>query len=119
MPTASRRLGWASGWESAILSETGTDLTASLDTRNLLSSMSSGPRFCPECGIKAVSGAKFCIDCGTSLVGGARTVAAGWRPTAAGSTTLGVFLVGGLAIWTAILSPDPPRPRRCGRGSRT
>jgi cytochrome c-type biogenesis protein CcmH/NrfG len=111
MPTASRTVGWWIGRESAILVENGMDLTPGHDTRNLLSSMSSGPRFCPECGTQALSGAKFCIECGTPLVAGApRTSAARWRPNAAGSTMLGVFLVGGLAIWTAILSPDPPRP---------
>jgi cytochrome c-type biogenesis protein CcmH/NrfG len=112
MPTAGRTVRWSGERESAILVENGTDLTPGRDPRNLLSSMSSGPRFCPECGTKALSGAKFCIDCGTPLVAGAkaRATAAGWRPTAAGSTMLSVFLVGGLAIWTAILSPDPPRP---------
>jgi hypothetical protein len=67
-------------------------------------------RFCPQCGTKAAPGAKFCIECGTALVAGARARVSGWRPTPAGSTMLGVFLVGGLAIWTAILSPAPPRP---------
>lgn len=112
MPAASRTVGRPIAPERAILCENGTDLTPDPDTRNLLSSMSSGLRFCPECGTKALSGAKFCIECGTPLLAGARTTtvaAARWRPTAAGSTTLGVFLVGGLAIWTAILSPDPPR----------
>lgn len=72
---------------------------------------STSGRFCPECGTKALATAKFCIECGTPLGAGARPRGgSAWRPSAAGSTMLGVFLVGGLAIWTAILSPDPPRP---------
>jgi cytochrome c-type biogenesis protein CcmH/NrfG len=66
--------------------------------------------FCPQCGTKAAAAAKFCIECGTPLVAGAEPRVSHWRPSAAGSTMLGVFLVGGLAIWTAILSPVPPRP---------
>jgi cytochrome c-type biogenesis protein CcmH/NrfG len=72
--------------------------------------MSSTARFCPQCGTKAAAAAKFCIECGTPLGAGAQPRVARWRPSAAGSTMLGVFLVGGLAIWTAILSPAPPPP---------
>ena len=68
-------------------------------------------RFCPQCGTAAVPKAKFCMECGTSL-DGFRPAAGpdGWRLTTSGSVALGGLLLGGLAIWTAILSPEPPRP---------
>jgi hypothetical protein len=68
-------------------------------------------RFCPECGTKALPKAKFCAECGASLTGrGLETVRGGWQPTAIGAATLGFFLIAGLAIWAAILSPAPARP---------
>jgi tetratricopeptide (TPR) repeat protein len=69
--------------------------------------MPSAVGFCPQCGTRALAGAKFCAECGTSL---GATPAPTWRLTAAGSVVLGFFLVAGLGIWTAILSPAPPRP---------
>jgi len=43
------------------------------------------------------------------LVAGARP-ASDWRLTGTGASVLGFFLVAGLAIWTGILSPAPPKP---------
>src|SRR5204863_175431 len=42
-------------------------------------------------------------------VAGARP-ASDWRVTGTGASVLGFFLIAGLAIWTGILSPAPPRP---------
>src|SRR5690242_13581454 len=71
-------------------------------------------RFCPECGTPAIANAKFCIECGTSLARGAAGTAAaapgGWQLTTAGLSVLGLFVVGGLGIWAAVLSPSPPTP---------
>jgi hypothetical protein len=67
-------------------------------------------RFCPQCGTAAVGGAKFCTQCGGALEGGgAPRAAAGWQLTALGSTALALFLGGGLAIWSFILSPAQSR----------
>jgi cytochrome c-type biogenesis protein CcmH/NrfG len=77
-------------------------------------------RFCPECGTKALAGAKFCSECGARLAGGAVAHARGessWRITGVGAGALGCFLVAGLAIWTMILSPAPPRPAPGGGGA--
>ena len=69
-------------------------------------------RFCSQCGAKSPAGGKFCSACGTSLDGDAtRAVAPGWRLTGTGAAVLGGLIIGGLAIWAMILSPDPPIPR--------
>ncbi len=77
-------------------------------------------RFCPQCGTPAVPKAKFCIECGTSITSGGAGVAAarggGWQLTAVGGSVLGFFLVAGLGIWAAILSPEGPKPGP-GRGA--
>jgi cytochrome c-type biogenesis protein CcmH/NrfG len=68
-------------------------------------------RFCPQCGTTAVQGAKFCIECGASLAGdaGGRPAPAGtWQITSAGVAVLAFFVLGGLGIWAAVLSPAPP-----------
>ena len=67
-------------------------------------------RFCPRCAARAVPNAKFCTECGASLGGPAPSVDPSWRLTTAGASVLVFFLVAGLTIWTAILSPSPPRP---------
>ena len=69
-------------------------------------------RFCPQCGTAVVPKAKFCIECGAPLAGG-RVAAAStsrWQLTTGGLGVLGFFVVGGLGIWAAILSPAPPAP---------
>jgi cytochrome c-type biogenesis protein CcmH/NrfG len=68
------------------------------------------PRFCPQCGTRAVAAAKFCSDCGARLDGSAPASSGRWQLTSAGSGVLGFFLVAGLAMWVVILSPTPPRP---------
>ena len=55
------------------------------------------------------AGARFCAQCGVPLVAGARP-ASDWRLTGTGASVLGFFLIAGLAIWTGILSPAPPKP---------
>src|SRR5258706_47883 len=68
-------------------------------------------RFCPQCGTAAAPNAKFCIECGTSLAGDTRAAAGGgWQITSAGLGVLGFFVVGGLGIWAAVLSPATPTP---------
>src|SRR6185436_9893014 len=68
-------------------------------------------RFCPQCGTSAVPNAKFCIECGTPLDGGvARSATASWQMTSAGVAVLTFFVVAGLGIWAAVLSPSPPTP---------
>jgi cytochrome c-type biogenesis protein CcmH/NrfG len=70
-------------------------------------------RFCPQCGTAAAPNAKFCVECGTSLTGRAAAPLAAtgtWQITSAGLGVLAFFVVGGLAIWTAVLSPSPPTP---------
>jgi tetratricopeptide (TPR) repeat protein len=69
------------------------------------------PRFCAECGAKRLPDAKFCPECGTPLrAGAAPRGEGGWRLTGIGAGAVGAFLITGLAIWTVILSPAPPRP---------
>lgn len=80
-------------------------------------------RFCPECGTPTLPGAKFCAECGFALagVGGAAPAPTGppaaaapsahWRPSALGGFVLAGFLIAGLGIWAAILTPDAPAPR--------
>jgi cytochrome c-type biogenesis protein CcmH/NrfG len=73
-------------------------------------------RFCPQCGTSAAPNAKFCIECGAGLAAGAPSAGPSrWQMTSAGMTVLGFFLVGGLGIWAAVLSPEPPTPGP-GRG---
>jgi cytochrome c-type biogenesis protein CcmH/NrfG len=68
-------------------------------------------RFCPRCGTRATPQAKFCTECGAALAGKAAPVTGGrWQFSAAGAVVLGGFVAAGLAIWTAILSPAPPKP---------
>jgi cytochrome c-type biogenesis protein CcmH/NrfG len=68
-------------------------------------------RFCPRCGTRATPQAKFCTECGAALAGKAAPAAGGrWQFSAAGAVVLGGFVAAGLAIWTAILSPAPPKP---------
>jgi tetratricopeptide (TPR) repeat protein len=77
-------------------------------------------RFCPQCGTAAVQNARFCIQCGAGLAGAHRPArGGGWQLTAAGSSVLGFFLIAGLAIWTTILSPSPPKPGPGGGAPRT
>jgi Flp pilus assembly protein TadD len=76
-------------------------------------------RFCPECGTPTLPAAKFCAECGFSLAGiggparGPAAAPAGIviRPTMLGGLVLGGFLIVGLGIWGAILTPDAPAPR--------
>ena len=69
-------------------------------------------RFCSQCGAKSPAEGKFCSACGTPLDGGAaRASGAGWRLTGTGAAVLGGLIIGGLAIWAMILSPEPPIPR--------
>ena len=72
--------------------------------------------------------AKFCIECGTALAGVAPRAAATtgapdgeWRMTSAGIGVLAFFLVGGLGIWAAVLSPEPAKPGlgRSGTAARS
>ena len=65
-----------------------------------------------------MQGAKFCSECGASLGGGRAPSRAGWQFTPTGGLVLGSFLVAGLAIWTVILSPTPPKPAPGAGGSR-
>lgn len=65
-------------------------------------------RPCPQCGTSAPPAAKFCSECGASLRDG--SIATPWRLTGTGAAAVGFFLLSGLAIWTAILSPTPPKP---------
>jgi len=65
-----------------------------------------------------VQGAKFCSECGVSLSGGRAPSGAGWQFTSTGGLVLGSFLVAGLAIWTTILSPTPPKPAPGAGGPR-
>jgi tetratricopeptide (TPR) repeat protein len=67
-------------------------------------------RFCAHCGTGTVPRAKFCIECGAPIGGAPPSARKGWQLSATGSAVLGSFLIAGLAIWTAILSPTPPRP---------
>ncbi len=76
-------------------------------------------RFCPRCGTKALAGAKFCAECGASLSGGRPVSESPWQLTTVGTGVLGFFVVAGLAIWTLILSPAPPRPGPGGPAPRT
>ena len=75
----------------------------------------SAARFCAQCGAPATSGARFCSQCGVALDGRAVPAApagdGGWRLTTGGLGVFGLLLVSGLAIWAAILSPAPPKPR--------
>src|SRR5262249_34099870 len=68
-------------------------------------------RFCPQCGTPAAPRAKFCIERGVRLDGtGSAAAATGRRLPGLGAGVLGFIVVAGLGIWTAILSPAPPRP---------
>ena len=73
-------------------------------------------RPCPQCGTSTPPAAKFCSECGASLRGD--PAANAWRLTGTGAAAVGFFLLSGLAIWTAILSPTPPKPAP-GGGSPT
>jgi cytochrome c-type biogenesis protein CcmH/NrfG len=75
-------------------------------------------RFCPQCGTPTIANAKFCMECGTSLTGGSTAAArpGTWQLTTAGLSVLTLFVVGGLGIWAAVLSPSPPTPGP-GRGA--
>jgi tetratricopeptide (TPR) repeat protein len=67
-------------------------------------------RFCPQCGTKVLAEARFCSACGASLDGKASPARGGFQVTAVGAGALGFFLLAGVAMWAAILSPTPPRP---------
>jgi len=74
-------------------------------------------RFCPQCGTKTLAQAKFCMECGQALEAGATaTVARARAPraAAAGYAVFGAFLLTGLGIWAAVLTPDAPPPRLGG-----
>lgn len=91
-------------------------------------------RFCSQCGTPLTPGAKFCSECGTDLRTGAPAPAArsapaaaaavaassppavAWQITTPGLAVLGSLLVGGIAIWAMILTPEPPRAAP-GRGT--
>lgn len=74
-------------------------------------------RFCPQCGTQAIAQAKFCMECGYGLATGVAATAPGPRRGATGFVVFGGFLLAGLGIWAAILTPDPPPPP-LGGGSR-
>ncbi|HWP65171.1 MAG TPA: zinc-ribbon domain-containing protein, partial [Candidatus Limnocylindria bacterium] len=66
-------------------------------------------RFCPQCGTKASPSAKFCIECGHALAaGGSVPPPRPPRAAAAGYAVFGAFLLAGLGIWAAVLTPDAP-----------
>lgn len=67
-------------------------------------------RFCPQCGTRTSPAARFCSDCGTNLTTGTPTVQAGRGVRSAGAIVFSGFVLAGLAIWAAILTPTPPRP---------
>jgi len=73
--------------------------------------------FCSECGARVLPAAKFCSQCGVAL--GAVSSGAQWRLTTAGTVVLSFFVMAGLAIWTAILTPAAPRPGPGGGPPRT
>jgi tetratricopeptide (TPR) repeat protein len=77
-------------------------------------------RFCSQCGTKVAPGAKFCSECGHSLLGAPaprpRGVASPWQLTTGGLAVFGLLLLSGLGVWTAILTPEPPKPAP-GRGA--
>jgi cytochrome c-type biogenesis protein CcmH/NrfG len=68
------------------------------------------PRFCSRCGAAVVPDARFCAQCGAPLAGAPAAATPGWQPSGLGAAVLGLFLIAGLGVWTAILSPAPPRP---------
>ena len=67
-------------------------------------------RFCAQCGTPSVPGANFCMQCGARLGSAPRATRGDWQITRIGSGVLAFFLLSGLAIWTTILTPAPPRP---------
>lgn len=67
-------------------------------------------RFCPQCGTQAVAQAKFCMECGHGLVPGGAAPAQIARRSATGYGVFAGFLLAGLGIWAAILTPDAPPP---------
>ena len=75
------------------------------------------PRFCSQCGTKVAPGAKFCSECGSPLDGRVAPASAvpRWQLTTGGLAVFGLLLVSGLGVWTAILTPEPPKPAP-GRG---
>jgi cytochrome c-type biogenesis protein CcmH/NrfG len=77
-------------------------------------------RFCTDCGTPTLPEAKFCAQCGFALGPAGRPTAAArsWRPTALGGLVLGGFVLVGLGIWAAILTPDAPAPRPGGGAAR-
>ena len=83
---------------------------------------SMAARFCPQCGTPAVQGAKFCIECGSALAAGGASARASrsatWQVTSAGVAVLTFFVLGGLGIWAAVLSPSPA-PTGPGRNVAT
>jgi tetratricopeptide (TPR) repeat protein len=72
-------------------------------------------RFCPQCGTQAISQAKFCMECGHSLAPGSVAGGRVIRRSGAGFGVFGAFLLVGLGIWAAILTPEPPPPALGGK----
>ena len=66
-------------------------------------------RFCSQCGSKTAPQANFCSACGAPLGGGA-PAAAPRRTSGTGIGVFGAFVIAGLGIWAAILSPEPAPP---------
>ena len=77
-------------------------------------------RFCSQCGTKVTPGAKYCSECGSPLSGTTAPrppgATAPWQLTTAGLGVFGLLLLSGLGVWTAILTPEPPKPAP-GRGA--
>jgi cytochrome c-type biogenesis protein CcmH/NrfG len=67
-------------------------------------------RFCPQCGTKVVPQAKFCMECGHGLVPGSAAPSRIVRRSVTGYGVFAAFLLSGLGIWAAILTPDAPPP---------
>lgn len=76
-------------------------------------------RFCSQCGSQAMPRAKFCMECGQPLAGTAPAASGGAPRRTTGTVVFGGFLLAGLGIWAAILTPDPPLPPLGGKAGPT